>query len=190
MLCTVLAVPIMLFPKPFIRLLQNNMKKSKAAKAAAGDEVEADKEMLSADGHGDDHDGHGGEFEFGEVFIHQIIETIEYVLGTVSHTASYLRICARHSHVSSRHLSSPEDTHEGFGGGSPLNGIFLYIMFGAWLMVTLRVLLGMNVLECFLHTLRLHWVEFQSKVSRPKGSPPSRTASQSWCAHGSSWTVS
>merc|ERR1712003_295628 len=150
----------MLLPKPFILLAQH--KKAEKNKALGG---AADAEV----GHSA-HGGHDEEFEFTEVFIHQIIETIEYVLGTVSHTASYLRIWALSlAHGQLSLVFFQKTLTMGLEMDFPMNGIVLYFMFAAWFGITVGVLLGMDVLECFLHTLRLHWVEFQSKFYRADG---------------------
>jgi len=162
MMYSVCAVPIMLLPKPFILLAQHKRaEKKKALGGAAATDAE-----IGHSAHGD----HGEEFAFDEILIHQVIETIEFVLGTVSHTASYLRIWALSlAHQQLSLVFFGKTLTMGLEMSFPMNGIALYFLFAAWFGITLGVLLGMDVLECFLHTLRLHWVEFQSKFYKAGG---------------------
>jgi V-type H+-transporting ATPase subunit a len=50
-----------------------------------------------------------------------------------------------------------------------VNWFATYLGFALFAAVTFGVLLMMDVLECFLHALRLHWVEFQSKFFKADG---------------------
>jgi len=47
--------------------------------------------------------------------------------------------------------------------------ITIVIGFSMLANVTFGVLMCMDVMECFLHSLRLHWVEFQNKFYKGDG---------------------
>lgn len=189
-------VPVMLLGKPLVMLIRARKDKRTTHGSrpllAGGGSLEANPgsfdplaasvtDLHSVDGsdglggaHGDAVSDAGislGEHEeehgMGEVMMHQVIETIEFVLGAVSNTASYLRLWAlslAHSQLATvfweRGLVATIEMK------NPAAIVVGYTIFAA---MSFGVLCMMDVLECFLHALRLHWVEFQNKFYKADG---------------------
>lgn len=121
--------------------------------------------------------------------VHAGIHTIEFTLSTVSHTASYLRLWA----LSLAHARKFFFTFLFFCikfnltelsdvlwemvfkkalvtlSKPYIGSVYIYIIFGAWSVTTVGILVMMEGLSAFLHTLRLHWVEFMTKFFEGQG---------------------
>jgi len=118
--------------------------------------------------------GHGHSDDFGEMMVHQLLETIEFVLGSVSHTASYLRLWAlslAHSELATVFWDKVMYLLIQYTVGVHwfVLGLAMFAGFSIWFFITFLVMMFMEGLSAFLHALRLHWVEFQSKFYKGDG---------------------
>ncbi|CAA6656874.1 unnamed protein product [Spirodela intermedia] len=155
LLVAIIAIPWMLFPKPFIlRKLNTERFQGRTYGILVTSEIDLDSEPDSARPHVED-------FNFSEVFVHQMIHSIEFILGAVSNTASYLRLWAlslAHSELSTVFFEKVLLLAWGYD-----NAIIRLLGLAVFAFATTFVLLMMETLSALLHSLRLHWVEFQGK---------------------------
>jgi V-type H+-transporting ATPase subunit a len=112
------------------------------------------------------------QHSFGELMVDQLIETIEFALGSISNTASYLRLWALslahgqlakvfYTMILSGAIKNP--------GGAVSSSLTLIIGYVFFFGATFAVIMCMDSMECYLHGLRLHWVEFQNKFFKGDG---------------------
>ena len=179
-----LAVPWLLCLKPFVLYKKNQRKLNRTTTNFGGVRVNRDigysdrQAIIDEDELGLEVDASFPQpdtdeeepFSLQEIVIHQVIHTIEFCLSCISHTASYLRLWAlslAHAQLSEVLWSMLLQISLKVGGTFGL--VIKYAVFYLFATLTLGILVGMEGLSAFLHALRLHWVEFNSKFYSGEG---------------------
>ncbi|KAK6824703.1 vacuolar ATP synthase 98 KDA subunit, partial [Apiospora arundinis] len=188
-----LQVPILLFLKPFYLRYEHNRARAKGyrgigepSRVSALDDEDGDghltgngrASMDSEDGEGvamiaqdhDDEEGHE-EFEFSEVMIHQVIHTIGTILPELRFAHGLLppswALSLAHQQLSSVLWTMTLGPTLSMSG--PLGVAAIVIGFGGWFFLTCAILIAMEGCSAMLHSLRLQWVEAQSKYAEFAG---------------------
>eukprot|EP01069_Polyplicarium_translucidae_P008452 Polyplicarium_translucidae@DN3223_c1_g2_i1.p1 len=161
-----ICVPMMLLPKPLLNKRMHERRQQ--------DRLSGGHERLSGvdvESHGEDTED-DEEYNFGEEFIHQVIETIEFVLGVISNTASYLRLWAlslAHQQLALVFFNMTVLLVLKMQLPVVVQALMLFFVFQVFAAATFGVMFCMDSLECYLHALRLQWVEFQNKFYKADG---------------------
>lgn len=171
-----ICIPWMLFMKPYYLKWEHNKARSMGYHLPSEHHVRISTDSNQSDEAGgavvaEEHEGeHGEEFEFSEELIHQVIHTIDFCLGCISNTASYLRLWAlslAHAQLSEVLWTMTLGMAWKFSG--VVGACATIFMFSLWFTLTIGILIGMEGLSAFLHALRLHWVEFNNKFYQGTG---------------------
>ncbi|XP_034953779.1 V-type proton ATPase 116 kDa subunit a 2 isoform X2 [Zootoca vivipara] len=178
----VLSVPVLLFGKPLYLYWLNNGGQSIGAyrKGYRLVRKESEEEIALLITHDIeegssslDHrhkDEEKEEFNFADVFMDQAIHTIEYCLGCISNSASYLRLWALSlAHTQLSEVLWAMIMRVGLRVDATYGIILLIPVSALFMVLTIFILLVMEGLSAFLHAVRLHWVEFQNKFYAGEG---------------------
>lgn len=157
-----ICIPWMLCAEPYLIYKERQRTAGQGYSHLTAADEDEEEQLINGDGErvqrgqnggGEGEQGGEGEHgeEFGEVVIHSIIETIEFALGAISNTASYLRLWAlslAHAQLSEVVASMILEPVLGMSGWyAPLA---ILAGFAAWLMATISILVGMECLSAVL----------------------------------------